>query len=164
MDPIDEENASRNVWWCISTLLKRPTLYKGNFKKIQRKIMKSSILRFWAVKPIHKLLNGICLHSLGPNASFETHIAISRHDKCRMPSASFMSKCQKGHFWHINHPTNFIHRHGNMGVKRFVRTFGMKTNAIKQLVNGFNGTKYQNTNFWNFPLYFLKYPLYNVRS
>ena len=51
--------------------------------------MKSSILRFWVVKPIHKLLNGICLHSLGPNASFDTHIAMSlyEYDMCRMAFA-----------------------------------------------------------------------------
>ena len=57
--------------------------------------MKSSILRFWVVKPIHKLINHICLHSLGPNASFDTHIAISRHDLCQMPNVSFMSKMPK---------------------------------------------------------------------
>ena len=39
------------------------TLYKGNSKKIQRKILKVSILKFQAVKPIQKLINGISLHS-----------------------------------------------------------------------------------------------------
>ena len=32
MDPTDEENANKNVWWCISTLLKPLSLYKENFK------------------------------------------------------------------------------------------------------------------------------------
>ena len=40
----------------------------------------------------------------------------------------------------------------------------MQTNAIKQLVNGFNVLKFRNTDFQNFPLYFSKYPLYNVRG
>ena len=31
----------------------------------------------------------------------------------------------------------------------------MQTNAIKQLVNKFNGSNFQNTPFRNFPLYFL---------
>ena len=34
----------------------------------------------------------------------------------------------------------------------------MQTNAIKQLVNGFNSPKSQNTAFHNFSLYFLKLP------
>ena len=50
MDPIDEGNANRNVWWCISTLLKRHTLYKGNFKKYKGKCWKSEFGHF-------KLLN-----------------------------------------------------------------------------------------------------------
>ena len=33
---------------------------------------------------------------------------------------------------------------------------------FKQLVNKFNGSNFQNTDFRNFPLYFLKFPLYNV--
>ena len=32
---------------------------------------------------------------IGQNASFDTNIAISRHDKCRMPYVSFMSKMPK---------------------------------------------------------------------
>ena len=39
------------------------TLYNGNFEKIQRKILKVSILKFSAVKLIQKLLNGNGLHS-----------------------------------------------------------------------------------------------------
>ena len=50
MDPIDEGNANRNVWWCISTLLKPLTLYKGNFKKYKGKFRKSLFYNF-------KLLN-----------------------------------------------------------------------------------------------------------
>ena len=51
-----------------------------------------------------------------------------------------------------------------MGVKRCVRTSGMQTNTIKQLVNKFNDLIFQNTDFQNFPLYFLKFPLYNVQG
>ena len=40
----------------------------------------------------------------------------------------------------------------------------MQTNAGKQLLNMFNSLKFQNTDFQNFPLYFLKFPLYNVRG
>ena len=57
-----------------------------------------------------------------------------------------------------------LSRFGNTGVKRCVRTSGMKTNAIKQLSKKFNGSKFQNTDFRNFPLYFLKFPLYNIRG
>ena len=42
--------------------------------------MKVSILKFQDVKTIHKLFNGIGLHSCGPDASFDTHIAISIYD------------------------------------------------------------------------------------
>ena len=37
MDPTDEENANRNVWWCISTLLKHHALYKENIEKYKGK-------------------------------------------------------------------------------------------------------------------------------
>ena len=56
----------------------------------------------------------------------------------------------------------FIKRYSNMGVKRNASTSGMQTNAIKILFNGFNGLKFQNTALENFPLYFMKFPLYNV--
>ena len=61
-----------------------PYIIQRKFHKIQRKILKVSILKFWAAKPIHKLLNCICLHSLGPYASFDTHNAISIKEMCRM--------------------------------------------------------------------------------
>ena len=51
-----------------------------------------------------------------------------------------------------------------MGVKRCVRTTGMQTNVVKQLLNLLNSLKFQNTDFQNFPLYFLKFPLYIVRG
>ena len=38
----------------------------------------------------------------------------------------------------------------------------MQTNAIKQLLNRLNGLKCENTDFEDFPLYFSKFPLYNV--
>ena len=55
-------------------------------------------------------------------------------------------------------------RYGNMGVKRSVRASGMQIKAIKRLWNMFYKSKFQNTDFQNFPLYFLKFPLYNVRG
>ena len=48
-----------------------------------------------------------------------------------------------------------------MGVKRFIKNLGMNNNAFKQLFDKFKGSKFQNTDFPNFPLYFLKFPLYN---
>ena len=53
---------------------------------------------------------------------------------------------------------------GNMGVRRCVRTSGMQTNAFKQLFDKFNGSKFKKTDFQNFPLYFLIFPLYNIRG
>ena len=54
--------------------------------------------------------------------------------------------------------------YGNMGVKRSVGASGMQTNAIKQLLNMFNRLKFQNSDFRDFPLYFITFPLYNVRA
>ena len=48
----------------------------------------------------------------------------------------------------------------NMAVRRCVKTSGMKTNAVKQLVNMFNGLISPNTDFQNYPLNFFKFPLY----
>ena len=108
------------------------------------------------------MFNGIGLHSWGPDGSFDSHIAISSHYICRMPNASFMSKMPKCHNWRICHPTYVKYIYGNMGVKRCIRTSGMQTNVIKQLLNRFNSLKCPNSDFQHFPLYFLKFPLYNV--
>ena len=51
-----------------------------------------------------------------------------------------------------------------MGVKRCVKTSGMNNNVLKQLFDKSKGSKFQNTDFQNFPLYFSKFPLYNVRG
>ena len=51
-----------------------------------------------------------------------------------------------------------------MGVKRSVGASGMETNAIKQLLKMFNRLKFQNTDFQDLPLYFMIFPLYNVRA
>ena len=67
------------------------TLYKENLKKIQGKILKVSILTFWAVKLNQKLFSGIGLHSWGPDASFDTHIALSLYGMCRMAYVSNMA-------------------------------------------------------------------------
>ena len=61
------------------------------------------------------------------------------------------------HFWHkwrIWHATFVLVIYGNMGVKRSVRASGMQIKAIKRLWNMFYKSKFQNTNFLNFPLYF----------
>ena len=55
-----------------------------------------------------------------------------------------------------------MYTYGDMGVKRCVKTSGMQIKIVKQLVNKFNGSKFQNTDFGNLTLYFLKFPLYNV--
>ena len=74
------------------------------------------------------------------------------------------------HFWHFWHKWRSWHLpflmviYGNMGVKSSVRTSGMQTDAIKHFFNMFNSLKCLNTNFQNFPLYFLKFPLYNKRG
>ena len=72
-----------------------PYIIQRKFQNIQRKISKVSILNFLAFKPIYKWFYAIDLHSWSPDASFDTHIAMSRHDRCRMPDASFMSKMPK---------------------------------------------------------------------
>ena len=87
------------------------------------------------------------------------------YKKCQMQYVSFMSKMTKmPYLTHICNLTHVKYRYGNMGVKRSVRTSGMKTNAIKHILNMFNSLKCQNTDFQNFPLYFLKFPLYNVQD
>ena len=63
-------------------------IIQRKFQKIQRKILKVSILKFLAVKHIQKLFNGIDLHSCGPDASFDTHIDIYTFDMCRKAYAS----------------------------------------------------------------------------
>ena len=68
-----------------------PYIIQRKFEKIQRKILNISILRFWAAKPIHKLLDCVSLHSLGPYPSFDNHIDISMKEICRMAYASNMA-------------------------------------------------------------------------
>ena len=108
MDPTDEENANINVWWCISTLLKPLTLYKGNFKKYKGKFRMSVFFNF-------KLLNIFksCLMALFciPEALTDllTPILpylIITNGGCQM--RHLCQKCQKCHIWHICHPTHVI--------------------------------------------------------
>ena len=70
--------------------------------------------------------------------------------------------CHFWHKWRIWHPLFLMPKYGNIGVKRSVRASGMLTNAVKQLLNRFNSLKCRNSDFQNFPLYFFKFPLYNV--
>ena len=72
-----------------------PYIIQRKFQKIQRKMSKVRILKFWAGKLINKLFKVIGVHSWGPDASFDTHIAISRHYKCPVTNVSFMSKMPK---------------------------------------------------------------------
>ena len=51
-----------------------------------------------------------------------------------------------------------------MGVKRCVKTSGMNNNVLKPIFDKSKGSKFQNTDFQNFPLYVLKFPLYNVHG
>ena len=85
-----------------------------------------------------------------------------RKGKCQM--RHLCQKCQKCHIWRRCYLTHVQYRYGNMGVKRSVRTSGRQTIAIKHLLNLFNSLKCLNTDFQKFPLYFLKFPLYNIRG
>ena len=100
-------------------------LYKGNLKKKKRK----SSLIFFALKSIHKLVTGIHLHSSGPKASFDTHIAI-----LYMTLVGWLMD----RIWHLWQSTFVMSRYGNMGVKRCFRTSGMQTNAINQVLKNAN--------------------------
>ena len=118
-----------------------PYIIHRKFQKIQRKILKVSILKFWGVKLIKKLFNGIGLHSWGTDAFFDTHIAISTDCECRVPNASFMSKMPKMPYL-TPMPSDMCHIiYGKMGVKRYIRTSGMQNNAIRHDLNRFDGSK-----------------------
>ena len=105
---------------------------------------------------IFNRFNDLGLHSLNYYASFDTHIAISNIDKCPMPYTSIMSKMPKMPYW-TPMPSDMCRIiYGNIGVKRCIRTSGIHTNNVKQLFNKFNCSKFQNTDFLNFPLYFFK--------
>ena len=139
------------------------TLYKGNFKKYKGKFQKSV---FWHFELLNLfkicLLVLVCIpevlmHLLTPILPYLdiTNVGCQMRHLCQ--------KCQKCHIWHICHVTHVKYRYGNMGVKRCIRTSGMQTNVIKQLLIRFNSLKCPNSYFQDFPLYFLKFPLYNVR-
>ena len=124
-----------------------PTLYKGNFKKYKGKFWKSV---FWHFELLN--LFKICLLALVCIPEVLMHLLTPilpylgiTNVGCQM--RHFCQKCQKDHIWHICHPTHVKYRYGNMGVKRSVRTSGMKTNAIQDILNMFNSLKCQNTDF-----------------
>ena len=100
----------------------------------------------------------VLTHLLTPILPYIYLICVTRHMR------------QIWHFWHFWHKWRIWHVkfvlviYGNMGVKRSVRASGMQIKAIKRLWNMFYKSKFQNTDFQNFPLYFLKFPLYNVRG
>ena len=100
----------------------------------------------------------VLTHLLTPILPYIYLICVARHMR------------QIWHFWHFWHKWRIWHAtfvlviYGNMGVKRSVRASGMQINAVKQLLNMFNSLKILKTDFQNFPLYFSKFPLYNVRG
>ena len=151
---IDEQKTLKNH---ILSIKIQPALsayiIQRKFQKIQRKISKVSILKFWGIKLIQKLFNGIGLHSWGPDASFNTHIAISSYDIWCMPYASFMSKMSKMPYL-TSMPFDTCHAKWQYGYQKMRQ--GLRPNAIKQLLNRFFDLKYQNNDFWNFPLYFFQ--------
>ena len=137
------------------------TLYKENFKKHKVKFQKSV---FWNSELLNLikscLVALVCIPEvlmllLTPILPYLYMACVGWH------------MCQIWHFWHfwhkwhICHTTFLMSRYGNMGVKRCVWTSGMQTNTIKQVFNKFNSSNFQNTDFQNFPSYFLKFPLYN---
>ena len=152
---------------CNGTVLKPLTLYKGNFIKYKGKSWKSV---FWIFKWLNIFIS--CLMALVciPEILMDfltpilPYIAIT-NVVCQMSHlCQKCQKCQKCHNWRIRHATFLMDIYGNMGVKRSVRASGMQIKAIKRLWNMFYKSKFQNTDFQNFPLYFLKFPLYNVRG
>ena len=139
------------------------TLYKGNFEKYKGKFVMSV---FWVFRSFYALIS--CLMALVCIPEVQTHLLTPilpyldmTNVRCRL--CHLWQKCQKCHIWRKCHSTYAMSRYGNMGVKRSVRTSRIQINTIKQLVNGFNSLKLQNIDFANFPLYFSKFPLYNVR-
>ena len=62
-----------------------------NSQKIQRKILKVSILNIFMNQSAKMLLNDIWLRSWGPDGSFDTHIVIFINDIYPMPYMSIMS-------------------------------------------------------------------------
>ena len=68
-----------------------PYIIQRKFKKIQRKIMSGTVLAFSEIKSMKRLVTGIVLHFWGPDASFDTHIVLSRHFECQISDVSFMA-------------------------------------------------------------------------
>ena len=132
------------------------TFYKGNFKKYIGKIQKSEFWHFEPLNPFTRyFMTLVCIpevlmHLLTPIMPY-LYVTRGWWHICQI--------CQFCHFQQKNVAAQEIspyvkYRNGNMGVKRCIRTSGMQTNAIKQLLNRFNGSKCQNIDFLNFPLYF----------
>ena len=140
------------------------TFYKGNFKKYIGKIQKSEFWHFEPLNPFTRyFMTLVCIpevlmHLLTP---IMPYLYVTR---------GWWHICQIWHFWHFWHKWRIWHppfemvRYGSMGVKISVRTSGMQTIAIKHLLNMLNSLKCQNTDFLIFSLYFLKFPLYNIRG
>ena len=136
-------------------------IIQRKFQKIQRKFWKSVFWHF-------KLLNifKICLMALVFIPEVLTDLLTPILPYLYLTCVRWHMR-QIWHFWHFWHKwhiwylTFVMSSYGNMGVKRGVLTSGTQTNALKQLVHRFNGLKFKNTDFRDFPLYFLRFPLYN---
>ena len=126
------------------------TLYKENFEKYKGKFVMSV---FWIFRSFYALIS--CLMALVCIPEVQTHLLTPilpyldmTNVRCRL--CHLWQKCQKCHIWRKCHSTYAMSRYGKMGVKRCARTSGIQINTIKQLVNGFNSLKLQNTDFENF--------------
>ena len=137
------------------------TFYKGNFKKYIGKIQKSE---FWHFEPLNPFTRYFMTLVCIPEVLMHLLTPIMPY---LYVTCGWWHICQIWHFlhfwhkWHKWYPKYVMSWYGNMGVKRSVLTSGMQTNALKQLVHRLRGLKFRNTDFPDFPLYFLEFPLYN---
>ena len=143
-------------------MLKPYISYKGNIIKYKGKSWKSVFWHFNKRLNIFKscLMALVCI----PEALTDLLTPILPYLAITYVGEQMRHSCQKCHIWRIWHAPFEMVLYGNMGVKRSVGASGMQTNAIKQLLNMFNRLKFQNSDFRDFPLYFITFPLYNVRD
>ena len=115
------------------------TIIQRKFQKIQRKFWKSV---FWHFKVLN--IFKVCLMSLVciPEVLTDLLTPILPHlylTCVRWHMRQIWHFWHFWHKWHICYPTFVMSRYSNMGVKSCVRTSGIQTKAIKQIMNMFNG-------------------------
>ena len=138
----ESKNINKSFWECFSTLPKAFQKYKGSFKKYKGKMWK---LVFYHFEPLN--LFKTCLMTLVCIPEVLTHLLTPILPYVYITNVGWHMR-QIWHFWHfwhkwrIWHLTFVMYRYGNMGVKRCVRTSGMQSNAIKQVLNRFKGSKW----------------------